>query len=89
MGDLPKYSTQYMINNRNIQVQVEVYKNTIGCYMAHLKYREIPRYEDKEIPLWKKAELVLNGPGKSKLEKKVVKLLRLMYEKPQLRMGVI
>jgi hypothetical protein len=81
----------YKVNGHQIQVKAEVVENSSGAYFANVKYREhkpkndgydnywMYDFDDKLGP-WKEAQIPLNGPGKSKLEKKIGKFL-----KPQFR----
>ena len=79
MAKVPeKFEDTYSVNGHKIQVIAEVSMNDFGCYVAKIMHRKYDPETDGYSP-WRKAEFPLNGPGKSKLERKIGRYLKSTY----------
>ena len=56
----------------SVEVKVNIYENELGCYIAEMKYSW---YAENGEKIRKETEIVMSGPGRSKLEKKIIKFL--------------
>jgi len=75
MGELPRISGTYRIKDKTIEVQGYVRQDNLGCFFADFDYWHTAICYTKKIGNTRHAEFPLNGPGKSKLEKKIVRYL--------------
>ena len=64
--NISSFENKYQINSLNIAVKGELKQGEYGEYYTEIKYT-LPH----EITI-RKARLFLNGPGKNKLEKKII-----------------
>ncbi len=68
--ELPKFKKVYRIEDTSFEVDVKVYQNPLGCYMADVRYRAVSDTQ------YHKKEFVLNGPGKGKIEHDIIRFLK-------------
>jgi hypothetical protein len=79
--ELPKFKKEYKINNKKIEVQVNIYQNNLGCYIAILEHKLIKNgYITIKKNSLKKSEFPLNSLRRSKLERKITRFLYSFYK---------
>ncbi len=92
MENPPRFERSYRIGNKDVHVRVEVYQDEYHCYKARIfhcleKYgksaAKVQAETSSEPDTRRHFELTLNGPGTSKLEKKLIVELHRIYSVPE------